>query len=118
MVTEVYSHIPDEDRKSNAQLFQETFYEKKEEQPAATTTVQPTPAEPVAQAPVVEQVPTPAPAPVPAGTVQCRCSDGTGTFTKAEYDYFVATWSYTGQVEEMISHHSEGELHTLYNNTH
>jgi hypothetical protein len=28
MVTDVYSHILDDDRKNNAQLFQETFYEK------------------------------------------------------------------------------------------
>lgn len=35
MVTDVYSHILDDDRKNNAQLFQETFYEKdiKSEQP-------------------------------------------------------------------------------------
>ena len=30
MVTDVYSHILDDDRKNNAQLFQETFYEKNE----------------------------------------------------------------------------------------
>lgn len=30
MVTDVYSHILDDDRKNNAQLFQEAFYEKKE----------------------------------------------------------------------------------------
>ena len=41
MVTEVYSHILDEDRKSNAQLFQETFYEKKEEQPALPNGITP-----------------------------------------------------------------------------
>ena len=29
MVTDVYSHILDEDRKKNAELFEETFYEKK-----------------------------------------------------------------------------------------
>lgn len=31
MVTDVYAHILDDDRKSNAQLFQEAFYEKKTE---------------------------------------------------------------------------------------
>ena len=41
MVTEVYSHILDEDRKSNAQLFQETFYEKKEEQAALPNGITP-----------------------------------------------------------------------------
>ena len=41
MVTEVYSHILDEDRKSNAQLFQETFYEKKEEQPTLPNGITP-----------------------------------------------------------------------------
>ena len=29
MVTDVYSHILDEDRKKNARLFEEAFYEKK-----------------------------------------------------------------------------------------
>lgn len=29
MVTDVYSHILDEDRKKNAELFEEAFYEKK-----------------------------------------------------------------------------------------
>ena len=29
MVTDVYSHIIDDDRKNNAQLFQEAFYEEK-----------------------------------------------------------------------------------------
>ncbi|MCR5357420.1 MAG: SH3 domain-containing protein [Lachnospiraceae bacterium] len=53
-----------------------------------------------------------------AGTVTINCSDGPAQFTKAEYDYFVATWSYTGMADEMMSHHSASELHTLYNNTH
>ena len=30
MVTDVYSHILDEDRKRNAELFEETFYQKKD----------------------------------------------------------------------------------------
>lgn len=45
MVTDVYSHILDDDRKNNAQLFQEAFYEKKaepekkpDEQPNGITT--------------------------------------------------------------------------------
>ena len=29
MVTDVYSHILDDDRKKNAELFEEAFYEKK-----------------------------------------------------------------------------------------
>ena len=29
MVTDVYSHIIDEDRRRNAELFEEAFYEKK-----------------------------------------------------------------------------------------
>ena len=33
MVTDVYSHILDDDRKNNAQLFQEAFYEKKKDKP-------------------------------------------------------------------------------------
>ena len=30
MVTDVYSHILDDDRKNNAQLFQDAFYKKRE----------------------------------------------------------------------------------------
>ena len=33
MVTDVYSHILDEDRKKNARLFEEAFYEKKNQNP-------------------------------------------------------------------------------------
>lgn len=33
MVTDVYSHILDEDRKRNAELFEETFYQKKDTDP-------------------------------------------------------------------------------------
>ena len=99
--------------------------EKKEEKkPEAETPAAETPAEqpagdnpgnteqPAGDAQVVTPV-----APV-ANTVQIVCKDGTGTFSKAEYDYFIATWSYTGMAEEMMSHHSIGELHELYNNTH
>lgn len=53
-----------------------------------------------------------------SNTVTINCKDGPAQFSKAEYDYFVATWSYTGMADEMMSHHSAGELHTLYNNTH
>ncbi len=53
-----------------------------------------------------------------AGTVTINCSDGPAQFTKAEYDYFVATWSYTGMADEMMGHHSAAELHNLYNVTH
>ena len=53
-----------------------------------------------------------------AGTVTINCADGPAQFSKAEYDYFVATWNYTGMPEEMMTHHSAGELHALYNNTH
>ena len=34
MVTDVYSHILDEDRKRNAELFEEAFYQKKDTDPA------------------------------------------------------------------------------------
>ena len=33
MVTDVYSHIIDEDRRANAMLFEDTFYKKKEAVP-------------------------------------------------------------------------------------
>lgn len=33
MVTDVYSHIIDEDRRANAMLFEDTFYKKKEADP-------------------------------------------------------------------------------------
>ncbi len=88
---------------------------KKEENAQATTTVQPV-AQQVEQAPVAPAEPA---APVaPAGTVTINCKDGAGQFTKAEYDYFVATWSYTGMADEMMTHHSVAELHDLYNKTH
>lgn len=54
----------------------------------------------------------------PAGSVTINCSDGPAQFSKAEYDYFVATWSYTGMADEMMTHHSAAELHNLYNVTH
>jgi len=31
MVTDAYSHIPDDDQRKNAELFKEAFYEKKSE---------------------------------------------------------------------------------------
>ena len=34
------------------------------------------------------------------------------TFTAAEWDKLVSIWAYTGQAEEMISHHTCGELRT------
>ncbi len=37
MVTDVYSHILDDDRKNNAQLFQEAFYDRKRPSEAQTT---------------------------------------------------------------------------------
>lgn len=37
MVTEVYSHILDDGRRRNARLFQETFYDRKDEQQAKLT---------------------------------------------------------------------------------
>lgn len=41
MVTNVYSHILDEDRKKNAELFEEAFYQKKETDPVfADNTIQ------------------------------------------------------------------------------
>ena len=50
--------------------------------------------------------------------VTIMCSDGPAQFKKAEYDYFIATWNYTGNPEEEMSQHSAAELHALYNNTH
>ena len=50
--------------------------------------------------------------------VEVECKDGKEMFTKAEYDYFVATWSYTGMADKMMTHHTAEELHTLYKNTH
>lgn len=52
------------------------------------------------------------------GMVEVLCKDGKAMFTQAEYDYFVATWSYTGMADEMMTHHTADELHKLYNNTH
>ncbi len=52
------------------------------------------------------------------GMVEVECQDGKALFTQAEYDYFVATWAYTGMADEMMTHHSAAELHNLYNVTH
>ena len=52
------------------------------------------------------------------GMVEVKCKDGTDMFTKAEYSYFVATWSYTGMADEMMTHHTAEELHKLYKDTH
>ena len=70
-------------------------------------------AEEAAKAAAAAQAAAPA-----AGTVTIQCADGPAQFTKAEYDYFVATWSYTGMADEMMGHHSAAELHNLYNVTH
>ena len=35
MVTDVYSHILDDDRRMNAQLFEDAFYNRKEADPSA-----------------------------------------------------------------------------------
>lgn len=52
------------------------------------------------------------------GMVEVECKDGKAMFTQAEYDYFVATWSYTGMADKMMTHHTADELHKLYKNTH
>lgn len=52
------------------------------------------------------------------GMVEVECKDGKALFTQAEYDYFVATWSYTGMADKMMTHHTADELHKLYKNTH
>lgn len=38
------------------------------------------------------------------------------TFTDAEWNKLINTWAYTGQAEEMISHHTIGELRNVLNN--
>ena len=87
--------------------------EKKEEEKKEETTD--ADQEAAAQAALVAAAQTVTPV---AATKTIHCKDGDGQFTKAEYDYFIATWSYTGMAEEMMSHHTIGELHELYNNTH
>ena len=52
------------------------------------------------------------------GMVSVKCKDKVDLFTKAEYAYFVATWSYTGMADEMMTHHTAEELHRLYKDTH
>jgi len=51
-----------------------------------------------------------------AGGVAVVCKDGTATFSAAQVNYFHGLWDYTGQYEEMVSHHSIGELRTLCQN--
>lgn len=71
-----------------------------------------------AEAEAAAQAAAAAAAAASAGSVTINCADGPAQFSKAEYDYFVATWNYTGMPEEMMTHHSAAELHQLYNNTH
>ena len=52
----------------------------------------------------------------PAGGIPVVCKDGTAMFTAAQVQYFHGLWDYTGQFEEMVSHHSIGELRTLCQN--
>lgn len=51
MVTDVYSHILDEDRRLNAQRFEETFYQQKNPSAVSGATVEPAPATPPVQEP-------------------------------------------------------------------
>lgn len=51
MVTDVYSHILDEDRRLNAQRFEETFYQQKNPSAVSGATVEPTPVTPPVQEP-------------------------------------------------------------------
>lgn len=51
-----------------------------------------------------------------AAGVPVVCKDGTGYFTQGQVNYFHGLWDYTGQYEEMVSHHSIGELKTLCQN--
>ena len=51
MVTDVYSHILDEDRRLNAQRFEETFYQQKNPSAVSGASVEPTPVTPPVQEP-------------------------------------------------------------------
>ena len=51
MVTDVYSHILDEDRRLNAQRFEETFYQQKSPSAGSRATVEPAPVTPPVQEP-------------------------------------------------------------------
>ncbi len=51
-----------------------------------------------------------------ASGTQVRCKDGTATFTQNQVNYFHGLWDYTGQYEEMVSHHTIGELRELCQN--
>lgn len=53
MVTDVYAHILDEDRKRNAELFEEAFYQKKDADPSPANTTAP-PSSPTHGKPVME----------------------------------------------------------------
>lgn len=51
ILSDVYSHILDEDRRLNAQRFEETFYQQKKPSAVSGATVEPTPATPPVQEP-------------------------------------------------------------------
>ncbi len=75
---------------------------------AQTQTAQ-TPAAPAAPATPVVTAPT-IPA-VPAATHSFTDKNGTThNFTMDEWNYLISVWAYTGQGEEMVTHHTIGDL--------
>ncbi|MBQ7563084.1 MAG: SH3 domain-containing protein [Lachnospiraceae bacterium] len=48
-----------------------------------------------------------------AGGRTINCTDGTMTVTAAQYQCLEGYWSYTGDTDGMISHHSKGEIQNL-----
>ena len=51
-----------------------------------------------------------------AAGIPVVCKDGTGYFTQNQVNHFHGLWDYTGQYDEMVSHHSIGELKTMCEN--
>lgn len=57
-----------------------------------------------------EQEQLPAPVAVQSGHSYTDAAGNSATFTNDEWNYLISVWAYTGNGEEMISHHSVGEL--------
>lgn len=71
--------------------------------------------EPEALAPAPEQPPAPAPAPAAGGHSFTDKTGASTVFTNDEWNYLQSVWAYTGEADEMISHHTIGELRTVLN---
>lgn len=53
---------------------------------------------------------------MPTGKTFTDKNGNTSIYTQDEWNYLISVWAYTGQAEEMISHHTNAELRAVINN--